>query len=75
MRTTITLDDDTAALAAQYARSREVSFSKAIAELIVRGTRKSSRIKYERGLPVFDLPKSERAITTAHVRSLEAEDS
>ncbi|MGB8771157.1 MAG: hypothetical protein WCC92_16175 [Candidatus Korobacteraceae bacterium] len=75
MRTTITLDDETAAIAAQYAQSREVSLSKAIAELIVRGTRKSPRIKYKGGLPVFDLPRSTRPITSAHVKALEAEGS
>ncbi len=74
MRTTITLDDETAAIAAQYARSRDISLSKAIGELIVRGTRRAPRIKYVDGLPVFDLPKSRRPITTEHVKDLEAED-
>ena len=45
MRTTVTLDDEIAAIATQYAESRELSLSKAIAELIVRGTRKAPRIK------------------------------
>jgi hypothetical protein len=74
MRTTITLDDDTAAIAEHYAQSRDLSLSKAIAELIVRSTRKSARIKYVDGLPVFDLPKSKRQITTSHVRALESEE-
>ncbi len=74
MRTTVTLDDDVASIAAQYAESRELSLSKAIAELIVRGTRKSSRIKYVDGLPVFDLPKSKRPITSRQVKALEAEE-
>jgi hypothetical protein len=74
MRTTVTLDDDVAAIAAQYAESRELSLSKAIAELIVRGTRRSSRIKYVDGLPVFDLPKSKRPITSQQVKALEAEE-
>ena len=70
MRTTITLDDDAAAIAAQYAESRDISLSKAIAELIVRGT----RIKYVDGLPVFDLPKTKQPITSQHVKALEAEE-
>ncbi|MDR3749752.1 MAG: hypothetical protein P4M04_16660 [Acidobacteriota bacterium] len=74
MRTTITIDDDIAAIAAQYAESRELTLSKAIAELIVRGTRTAPRIKYLDGLPVFDLPKSRHAITSEHVKALEAED-
>ena len=74
MRTTVTLDDDAAAIAARYARSRDLSLSKAIAELIVRGTRKAPRIKYEDGLPVFDLPKTRQPITSQHVKVLEAEE-
>ena len=73
MRTTVTLDDETAEIAAQYARGRGVSLSRAINELIVRGTRKTPRIKYVDGLPVFDLPKSRRRITTEFVKELEEE--
>src|ERR1035438_8293191 len=62
MRTTVTLNDDVAVIATQYAESRDLSLSKAIAELIVRGTRRSARIKYVDGLPVFDLPKSKHPI-------------
>jgi hypothetical protein len=74
MRTTVTLNDDVAAIAAQYAESRDLSLSKAIAELIVRGTRRSARIKYVDGLPVFDLPKSKHPITSERVKALETEE-
>lgn len=74
VRTTITLDDETAAVATQYARSRDISLSKAIGELILRGTRRAPRIKYDRGLPVLDLPRSKRIITTEFVKALEAEE-
>ena len=74
MRTTITMDEDTAKVAILYARSRGVSLSKAISELIQRGTRPRARIKYVNGWPVFDLPKSGRPITTEHVKMLEDED-
>ncbi len=73
MRTTITLDDETAEVATQYARGRGVSLSKAISELIQRGGRRRARIKYVDGLPVFDLPKSRRRITTEFVKELEDE--
>ena len=73
MRTTVTLDDDVAEIAAQYAQSRDLSLSKAIAELIVRGTRKAPRIKYVDGLPVFDLPKTRQPITSEQVKALEAD--
>jgi hypothetical protein len=74
MRTTITLDDDVASVAQQYAESRELTFSKAIAELIVRATRKGSRIKYVDGMPVFDLPRTKRPLTSAQVKALEMEE-
>lgn len=45
MRTTVILDDEIAAIAVQYAESRGLSLSEAIAELIVRGTRQTPRIK------------------------------
>jgi hypothetical protein len=73
MRTTVTLDDAAAAIATQYAQGRGISLSKAIGELIVRGTRKSSRIKFVDGLPVFDLPRPKQALTTAQVKAIEAE--
>jgi hypothetical protein len=39
MRTTVTLDDEAAAIVEQYAAARNLSVSKAIAELVVRGVR------------------------------------
>lgn len=74
MRTTINLDDEAAAIALQYAKSRDLTLGKAIGELILRGTRKSSRIKYIDGLPVFDMPKEKLPITTERVKDFEAEE-
>jgi hypothetical protein len=74
MRTTLSLDDEAAEIAAQYARARNVTLSKAVSELIVRSTGPKLRIKYVDGLPVFDLPRGEKEITTEHVRALEAEE-
>lgn len=73
MRTTISLDDEAAAIAAHYAESRNVTLGKAVSELIVRGAKRSPRIKYVDGLPVLDLPPGKKRITTAHVRALEQE--
>jgi len=42
--------------------------------LIVRGTRRSARIKYVDGLPVFDLPKLKQPITAERVKALEADE-
>ena len=74
MRTTITMDEDTAKVAAQYARSRGVSLSKAISELIQRGIRPRARIKYVNGWPVLALPKRKVPLTTERVRELEDEE-
>ena len=73
MRTTITLDDETAAVATQYADSRHLSLSRAIAELIVRGTRQGPRIKQVNGIPRFDIPKSRKPVTLEHIKELEEE--
>jgi hypothetical protein len=74
MRTTLTLDDEAAMIAANYAKSRELTLSKAVSELIVRGTRRKPRITYEDGFPVFDLGRDEEAITAEQVEALEAEE-
>jgi AbrB family looped-hinge helix DNA binding protein len=74
-RTTVALNDDVAAMAKRYAKSRNLSLSKAIAELILRGTRRAARIKYVDGLPVFDLPKVKHPITDERVKALEARET
>jgi len=74
MRTTITMDEDTAKVAILYARSRGVSLSKAISELIQRGTRPRARIKYVDGFPLLDLPKPKKPLTTERVKELEDEE-
>lgn len=74
MRTTITMDEETAVIATQYARANGLSLSKAISELIQRATRPEARIKYVNGWPVLDLPKRGKPLTTERVRELEDED-
>jgi hypothetical protein len=74
MRTTVTLDDETAEITAQYARGRGVSLSRAINELIQRGSSTRSRIKYVNGWPVLDLPRRKKPLTTERVKELENED-
>jgi hypothetical protein len=74
MRTTINLDDEAAELAAQYAKARKVTLGKAIGELILRGTRKKSRIRFVDGLPVFDMPRQKDSITTERVKAFEADE-
>jgi len=76
MRTTITLDDDTHEYAAYYARSRGVTLSAAIDELI-RKAQNPTREKPEicigpNGLPMFR--PTGRTITAEMVKELEAEE-
>ena len=68
------MDEETAKGTAQYARSRGVSLSKAISELVQRGLRPRARIKYVNGWPVLDLPKRGAPLTTERVRELEDEE-
>ena len=68
------MDEDTAKVAILYARSRGVSLSKAISELIQRGTRPRARIKYVDGFPLLDLPKPKKPLTTERVKELEDEE-
>jgi hypothetical protein len=73
MRTTVTLDDETAEIATQYASGRGVSLSRAINELIQRGSRLRPRIKYVDGFPMLDLPKPKKLLTTERVKEMENE--
>ena len=61
MRTTITMDEETAKVAAQYARSRGVSLSKAISELVQRGLRPRAPHKVREWMAGVGSPEAERA--------------
>jgi len=73
MRTTITMDEETAEIATQYARANRLSLSKAISDLIQRSIRPKTRIKYVNGFPMLDLPKPKKLLTTERVKELEEE--
>lgn len=74
MRTTLTLSEEAYEIAHQYAESCDVSLSKAVSEIVVRSVQKKPRIRYEHGIPVFDVPEDGPKITTEMVKRLEAED-
>ena len=42
MRTTLSLDDEAAEIAAQYAKARNMTLGKAVSELIVSATRRKA---------------------------------
>jgi hypothetical protein len=73
MRTTITLNDEASELATLYARGRDISLSRAISELVVRGIDAKPRIKYVDGFPVFDIPQGEM-IPSSRLREIDEDE-
>ena len=77
MRTTISLDDETHEFAAYYARSRGITLSAAIDELIRKAQegpkpKPDIRIGVPNGLPMF--PPTGRRITAEMVKKIEEEE-
>lgn len=73
MRTTLTLDDDVAELAARLAKARRVSLGKAVSDLARRGLSAPAASAKKDGLVVFQLPADSPTVTTDDVRRIEAE--
>lgn len=73
MRTTLTLDDDIAELAARLAKARRVSLGKAVSDLARRGLNAPTASAEKHGLVVFRLPADSPTVTTDDVRRIEAE--
>jgi hypothetical protein len=72
MRTTINLSDEACRIAREYAERLNISLSKAVSDLVMRGFGKRPRIRYEHGIPVFDESENGPKITTEMVKRLEA---
>jgi hypothetical protein len=73
VRTTLTLDDDVAELAARVAKARGLSLGKAVSDLVRRGLNAPTPSTGKDGLVVFQLPSDSPRVTTEDVRRLEAE--
>jgi hypothetical protein len=73
MRTTVTLSDEATELVKEYAEGAGVSMSRSVSDLIVRGSRRKSRIKVVNGYPVFDIPGGRR-VTAEEAKRLEVEE-
>jgi len=73
MRTTVTLSDEAAELVNQYAESARVSKSRAVSELIERGSHAKPRFKLVNGIAVLDIPGGRR-VTTEDVKRFEADE-
>lgn len=75
MRTTINLSDEAVRIAREYAEKCDISLSRAVSDLILRGAGMKLRIRYEGGIPVFDVPEDGPKITTEMVKRLEGEET
>lgn len=73
MRTTLTLDDDIAELAARQAKARGLSLGKTVSDLVRRGLNAPTPSVDKDGLVVFRLPEDSPRVTTDDVRRIEAE--
>jgi len=73
MRTTLTLDDDVAELAARQAKARGQSLGKTVSDLVRRGLSAPTASTEKGGLIVFQLPADSPKVTTETVRRLESE--
>jgi len=73
MRTTLTLDDDIAELAARLAKARGLSLGKALSDLVRRGLNAPTPSTEKNGVVVFQLPQDSPKVTTDDVRRIEGE--
>ena len=73
MRTTLTLDDDVAELAARHAKARGLSLGKTVSDLVRRGLTAPTPSVTRDGLVVFQLPADSPRVTTDDVRRIEVE--
>lgn len=73
MRTTLTLDDDVAVVAAQQVKLRGQSLGKAVSDLVRRGLNAPVPTEEKNGLKIFKLPPDSPVVTTEQVRGLERE--
>jgi len=75
MRTTLTLDDDVAELAARQARLRGLSLGKTVSDLVRRGLNAPTPSRAKGGVVVFQLPADSPVVTTEEVRRMDAESA
>ncbi len=73
MRTTFTLDDDSAALAQTYAKANALRLGKAVSELIRRASAPPMVLKKKGEACVFELPPDAPPVTAAQVKALQDE--
>ena len=70
VRTTLEIRDDVLEQVKGYAAARAISQGAAASEILERGLRSRLGIRYENGIPVFDLPEDSPTVSAEHVQSL-----
>ena len=68
MRTTLQLDDEVYRAARSLAASHNKSLGRIVSDLARKGLAARSRIRYEDGFPVFDVPSDSPPITPEMIR-------
>lgn len=70
MRTTWNVDDEIVEEVKQYARARSLPAGEAASQLIRRGLNARLGIRFEHGIPVFDVPGNSPIVTGEHAQRL-----
>ena len=70
MRTTLNIDDEVLNQVKEYAASRSIPTGEAASQLIRRGLKARLGIRYEQGVPMFDLPDDSPVVTFEHTQRL-----
>jgi hypothetical protein len=75
MRTTLTLSDEAAQFVSHYAQARALRMGEAVSELVMQAKeglvpKQPTRFKRVNGIPVFDVPKGIKTVTTEDVKAL-----
>lgn len=73
MRTTLTLDDDVAALVVRQATLRGLSLGKAVSDSVRRGLSAPARAEVKDGVTVFRLPPDSPTVTMEQVQRFKSE--
>jgi hypothetical protein len=70
MRTTWNVDDEIVEEVKKYAKARSLPAGEAASQLIRRGLRARLGIRFEKGVPVFDVPADSPVVTLEYAQHL-----
>jgi len=73
MRTTLEIRDDVLERVKEYASIRSISYGAAASEILEKGLKSRVGVRYEAGVPVFDVPAGSPTVTLEQTLKLEDE--